>query len=337
MTFKITSLYGVIASFLIVFALVGCNHDVYIDDSAGNSSEKLLEIPDGGEDTFRFSTEALVSVNITFDDKFDCVKYLPSGDVYGKYSDMTSITLFDKRTTQPFITRLSVSNAEGSFDVTGSMSGDITVKSISNIRGVDICGTIELVYSYKTESVAFRIGSSFSEPPVLKVRQIIYNQPLLTARSKKNNYQQVENRTDKVINETQMPGDYCQIYIHFFRKTPGYPVDFDGMEVDIPTYDPILGDGGFCGVKTELKFAGEHISPLDNALPAGESFWKEVKVEVPAKTRVITIFEFSFIEIKALATLVAENPRNGAEVLIDIDLLVQQPIGYSVSFRSESL
>lgn len=158
----------------ILLLLTGCNSDLFIDEVDFPEDSRTVVAP-GESASFSFPTDGLREVKaMFFGAAYDCVKYLPSGDVFATYKDAKEMSLFDARTSQPFITRLTAENSDVSFEITGSETGWIELRSIENVLGEDALCVVRLSYTYGREfQITFVMKSSLDEPPVLKVKELI--------------------------------------------------------------------------------------------------------------------------------------------------------------------
>lgn len=138
--------------------LLGCNSDIFTDDSPGPShpTESNLDILVGTEAGFSFSVNGIMDVEVEFfSQRYDCVKYLPSGDVFASYTSVSDMMLYKSSSTQPFITRLTASSSDADFEILGDPTGHISVKSVRNDSGLTLSGCFNLVYPDRNEKVTF--------------------------------------------------------------------------------------------------------------------------------------------------------------------------------------
>lgn len=326
-----------LVSLVCILTLAGCNSDVFID-SEPEVSESRLEIPDGGEASFTFPTGSLVSVNVYFDDKFDCVKYLPSGEEFARYKQVSQMTLYDTSSSQPFITRLTASNPDADLEITGSAKGEITVKSISNIRGEAVTGRIVITYGYYEATVTFEIASSVDGKPRLEARKLVYKGQVTYdahetgSKFTVNNYGTAENT------QHFSPADFCKMMIYFQKiSVVDYEIDYGDITTEIPTWDPASMRPAFLGEKALLRIGTEQRPAPDYVLPEGDSFTK--KFDLTAPPMMSAVLQFTQVEVlmTSYATLIAVNPISGREYEIDIRVDVLQPIKYSYTINTSPL
>lgn len=323
---------------ILLLLSAGCNSDIFIEDQ-DRPSVSRIEIPDGGEESVRFATDNLVSVEVFFDGKFDCVKYLPLGDEFASYKGVRDMALYKATSSQPFITRLTARNDEADFEILGDASGRITVKSISNVRGEPVTGRIVIAYSYgREDEVEFSIESSFDEPSVLQAEKLVYTGQILSLPSERETSFTVSNYGASESRQIFEVAKYCRMLVYLQHADwNGLKIDFNDVEAEIPTWDAAKKAPAFLGEKIKLGFRTDVLQAPDNVLPEGKSFTAEYEVVTPAMKSSKATLKWTEMDIWSSAKLVTVNPRNGRVHEIEVRLDVIQPIDYDFSVETTSL
>lgn len=321
----------------VLILMIGCNNDIFIDEEPTISVDSL-DIPDGGEATFEFPTRDLVSVEVVFDYKFDCVKYLPSGDEFARYTLVSQMSLYDITSSQPFITRLTASNEDAALEIYGSPEGKIGIRSIRNIRGDAVCGRIIVSYRYKEINVDFSIASSFDEKPVLEAKRLVYREQTAFKSVDNNAMMTVRNNTTVENVQKFTPADYCRMFVYIQQTTIcPYEIDYGEITIGIPTWDPSTERPAFIGATALLRPGTEVRAPMDYVLPDGQSFTTQFAMTTPPMTESTLKFTSTAIIMTTYATLYAVNPRSGREHELEIRVDVVQPVQFSYSVETKAL
>lgn len=326
----------------VLFLLTGCNSDIFLDGDDLPEESRAVVAP-GESASFSFSTDGLKEVNVTFGgEKYDCVKYLPSGDVFAAYKDVTDMSLFSTSSTQPFITRLTAENSDVSFEITGSETGRIELRSIENLLGEDAVCIVHLSYTYGREClITFVLKSSLDEPPVYKAKELIYDTSLQTKTGTYNYNQYVLlNLTDNPCPHTYSVENLCKTVVTFQLSTgsdDGSRIEFGDYKALIPTFSGDEQRAYFYGRTVPLVIGSQYVAPDDASLVTANSFYKVYDVSVPAMMAVKAYVDVDKILISTYATLVTENSVSGREKTFVVRVDVSQAIGYKVEFKDEKL
>lgn len=321
-----------------LFVMAGCNRDIFIDGEVVPADTEAT-VGVGETATFRFPTDGLIEVKADFYEKYDCVKYLASGEVFARYTDVATMSLFDITSTQPFISRLTVENDNVGFEITGSPAGEISLTSLTNSLGEDAVCLVTISYSYGREFCIRFVMPSTEEPPVFKVKEMVYESNLRFTSGERH-YEQLV-----LLNATQNPTEYtysvselCRIGVHFQLDTHGAVInglDTDGYCVPIPTVSGAERKVGFYGMTVPFSVGSQYLPPDDSSLVKGESFYKVYSVSVPAMTGVYADVNCVEGVIYTNATLVTENMTTGKERIFTVNVTVLQTIEYKVEFKDK--
>ncbi|MCM1076533.1 MAG: hypothetical protein NC411_04145 [Bacteroides sp.] len=330
-------------NFLFVVLLIvatACNNDIFIDREPDPAppSDRHLEIADGGEAAFVFPVKNIQAVEVDFfSQKYDCVKYLSSGEVFASYKSVSFMSLYDASATQPFISRLTVTNADVDFEIFGDPEGVISVKSIRNILGESVDGCFRLRYRDRTETVTFSIASGYADKPVYQVKDLQYSDVLnLSIRDSDPTHSTVSNFGSSPAHYSFLPADHAPMFA-IFQWQSDDNIDCGDYEAEIPTYNPATEKAEYMGLRVRLCQAATKLLPMDYVLPDGMSFFTTYELEVPANTGLRTTFTLREAVIRTRAIMTAENTRNGTTKTYEIYIDIVQPISYTFSHEEFKL
>ena len=324
----------------ILLLLTGCNSDLFIDEVDFPEDSRTVVAP-GESASFSFPTDGLREVKaMFFGAAYDCVKYLPSGDVFATYKDAKEMSLFDIRTSQPFIARLTAENSDVSFEITGSETGWIELRSIENLLGEDALCVVRLSYTYGREfQITFVMKSSLDEPPVLKVKELIYDTSIQTKTWSTHFEQNVLlNFTDHPVPSTYSVENLCRTIVTFQFSDLNYDeskIVFGDYKALIPTFSGAERRASFFDCRVPLKTGNQFVEPDDASLVTADSFYKVYDVSVPAMMMVTAYLDVDNILISTSATLVTENTVTGLEKRFVMNVHVSQAFGYKIEFKDE--
>ncbi|MDE6429606.1 MAG: hypothetical protein K2K65_00350 [Duncaniella sp.] len=324
---------------ILVVITAGCNKDIFIDgEVVPADTEATVSV--GETATFRFPTDGLIEVRADFYDKYDCVKYLASGEVFASYTDVVTMSLFDITSSQPFIPRLTAESDNVSFEITGSPSGEISLTSLTNSLGEDALCLVTIRYRYGREFCIMFVMPSTEEPPMFKVKEMLYESNLRFTSGERH-YEQLV-----LLNATQTPTEYsysvselCRTGVHFQLDTDGAVIkglDTDGYCAPIPTVSGAERKVGFYGATVPFSIGSQYLPPDDSSLFEGESFYKVYNVSVPAMTGVYADVNCVEGVIDTYATLVTENMTTGKERIFTVRVTVLQTVKYGVEFKEKA-
>lgn len=322
---------------ILLLLSAGCNGDIFIENQ-DRPSVSEMNIPVGGEETVRFATANLLSVEVVFDAKYDCVKYLPSGEEFASYRGVREMSLYDVTSSQPFITRLTAKNDEADFEILGDASGRVTVRYVDNVKGEPVTGRIVVKYPYSEEVVGFSIASSFDDAPVLKATKLLYRNRISSRMREDQTMFTVSNYMSVESAQTFSVATHCRMLIYFYRESGfSLKIDFDGLETEIPTWDAGKKAPAFLGGKAEVMDSPQILQAPDNVLPEGKSFATEYVITTPPMMKSVATLKWTNVDIETYATLIAVNPRNGKEHEMELKLVVVQPIDYDYSVATSTI
>ncbi|MCM1355876.1 MAG: hypothetical protein NC212_05685 [Staphylococcus sp.] len=314
----------------------GCNSDIFIEHGEAPSVTEL-EIPDGGEGTVTFPTDGLRKIQVYFDGRYDCETYYADGSRGPSFSRVGSVDIYNASSSSVLPERMVVSNIDAEYEVSGSPSGYITIRSVRNTLGEDVVGSIKLEYDYRVETVSYRIGSSYDGKVVYKAVEFRYTTPFEYRREPdRRDVMTISNYGGGAIHQSVSISDYFKMFV-IMQANYAEPIDFDGLEIEYPTYDPATGKPGLMGFKTRMGFRADILTAPDYPLADGKSFSEVYRVEVPGMTMAKVWLSGEFFRINTNGTLILVNPRTGEEFGINVYVSVQQPVDYELKTEITSL
>lgn len=324
---------------VILLLTAGCNSDIFIEGE-DFPDDSWVTVSVGETAYFNFPTDGLVEVRADFHGKYNCVKYVSTGEVFATYRDVGWMSLYDASTTQPFITRLTAENDNVSFELTGSPNGDFAFTSKANTLGEDTRCSVTVSYNYGKAFCITFIMPSTGEPPVYKVKELIYDSPLKVSLGSRHYEQTVLlNATDNAVMDPYSVDKLCRLEVHFQLSTDltvMKGLDTTGFEAPIPTYSGAQQQAALYGVKVPFVPGSQLLPPLDSSLIDGGSFYKVYEVNVPAMTGVYASVEADMVGIGTYAGLVAVNMTTGEERIFTVRVDVIQARAYTIEFKEDN-
>lgn len=336
------SLHILLPLLLFALSLTGCNSDIFIDDDP--PSAKQLEIALGEEKGVKFQTENLRGISVSFTRlTFDVTTYTPPDEKFREYRNLSTVHFYDIQSTLPFISRISA--VENYYDIELEMyrksDGEVSIKAVKNGSGEAIHGTINLVYSYKTEKIDFTIGYEKDEA-VYYIAGLTYDPTSIEHQfaSTKSSSLTLRNLGDKPSHQTFKPEGNCHTIVQFkVHNIDNFNIDTEASS-DIPLRFPTIvfdGQTPLIGLNGETTFYSNEpivLAPLDSALPPdGKSFFTDYPVEVPPMSAMQGVFKLETVLIQAEAELNLSDKASGKSRHLRTEVFVTQPFYYTFHWQ----
>ncbi len=356
--------------------LTGCNDGIFVSD-VPSPSESQLDIPDGGEAMFTFPTKYLDHISVilpetgradaftpdwmwdeldepypiytVYDHNFTGEWFDDAGAVDSEnWGDGYYASFYDVRGGTPEnVRRMTLKNALTEFELAWVGPGQIAVKAIKNLTGHTIEGSISLGYSFKSESVGFRLAPSLKADDRYEVTGIRYDEDekIRSLYVKDSISVDFDNqRADTVVYRFPI-ADLCRVYVDY-SINPDLKVRFDENagfpDVEIPTfrYHPEGGwiRGQLWGEKVPFSF-GEQVSvpAFDSALWYEGTFDRAYVITLPPHTCFRGVFIVERLDIATIANLRIRNRADGREMEIPVKVRVNQPHDFRMEYDKFSL